>query len=64
MAKTRTNDECAVCINAFDGINGRYCHKLHRYVEHAATPPCQPSQLSTNSNKSKSVSSEKEDTGC
>ena len=56
---TTTNDECLVCVNAFNGINGRFCHKLGRYVEHAQEPPCQPTHLSTNSNKDKSVSLEK-----
>lgn len=50
-----TNDECQVCINAFNGINGRFCCKLHRYVEYAVVPPCQPTQLSTNSNTHQSV---------
>lgn len=48
--RSETNDECQVCINAFNGINGRFCCKLHRYVEYAVVPPCQPTQLSTNSN--------------
>ena len=50
------NDECMVCVNAFNGINGRFCHKLRRYVKHEPTPPCHPTKLSTNSNNTKSVS--------
>lgn len=35
-----TNPRCAACPTAHDGINGRYCHVLKRYVEHDPEPRC------------------------
>lgn len=31
---------CADCQYALNALNGRYCTKLQRYVEYAATPQC------------------------
>ena len=35
-----TNAFCASCRHTYRAINGLYCSKLRRYVEHAKTPPC------------------------
>lgn len=35
-----SNPVCQSCPLAHNGINGRYCKKLSRYVEHNAQPPC------------------------
>jgi hypothetical protein len=35
-----TNEQCAQCELAYNGINGRYCKILRRYVEHAPAPLC------------------------
>lgn len=37
---THTNGRCAVCSEAYNAINGRYCRPLGRYVEHHAVPQC------------------------
>lgn len=37
---TRTNPTCQKCKKAHNGINGRYCDELHRYVEYDKFPPC------------------------
>lgn len=34
------NSLCATCPAAHNGINGRYCHRLSRYVEHDKEPKC------------------------
>lgn len=34
------NPYCATCLNAHNGINGRYCNKNRRYVEHDKAPVC------------------------
>ena len=39
---SHTNPECAVCKEAFNGLNGRYCNRLKKYVEYAAQPLCKP----------------------
>ena len=56
------NDECQVCIDGGNGVNGRYCYELQRYVEYEQTPPCHSESFSTNSNKGKSVFPEKTET--
>lgn len=40
MITTRTNLTCAACKLAHNGINGRYCNLLGRYVEYDTQPPC------------------------
>ncbi len=35
------NQWCAVCKEAYNGVNGRYCRKLGRYVEYDREPKCQ-----------------------
>lgn len=37
---SHTNPICAVCPTAFNGLNGRYCSRLQRYVEHTTIPVC------------------------
>ena len=41
MTPTRTNNYCAICANAHNALNGRYCNVLRRYVEYAKVPPCE-----------------------
>ena len=41
-----SNPTCAMCPVAFNGINGRYCYRLHSYVEYAKVPPCNNKQNS------------------
>lgn len=33
---------CQHCTEALNAINGRYCKRLGRYVEHDREPPCLP----------------------
>lgn len=40
MTGTKTNKYCAACAKAYNGINGRYCNLLHRYVEYDKEPAC------------------------
>ncbi len=40
MATTKTNLICAHCDKAHNGLNGRYCRLLKRYVEYEKYPPC------------------------
>lgn len=35
------NNKCKTCQHARRCINGAWCTKLGRYVEHALRPPCQ-----------------------
>lgn len=35
------NDKCRNCNDAHNGINGRHCNKLDRYVDYNITPPCE-----------------------
>ena len=37
---SHTNPKCAVCAQAFNGLNGRYCRVLKQYVEYATEPLC------------------------
>ena len=38
---TDTNEMCAVCAEAHNSLNGRFCRKLGRYVEYERTSaPC------------------------
>lgn len=37
---SRPHPQCALCEQAYKGINGRYCNVLKKYVEYAATPQC------------------------
>ena len=37
-----TGNACHRCPLAHNGINGRYCEALKRYVEHDKVPPCTP----------------------
>lgn len=32
---------CDKCEQAHNGLNGRYCNKLKRYVEHSKTKQCE-----------------------
>nr|DAI13826.1 MAG TPA: hypothetical protein [Caudoviricetes sp.] len=34
------NSFCADCRHALNALNGRYCTKLHRYVEYSTAPQC------------------------
>ena len=36
--------KCVKCKKSYRAINGLYCEKLHRYVQHADTAPCGPQQ--------------------
>jgi len=36
----RSNDICNACREGRNCVNGRYCMRLHRYVEYAKEPPC------------------------
>lgn len=38
--KHSANPHCANCGAAHNGINGRYCPVLRRYVEHDKEPKC------------------------
>lgn len=38
--KSNTNTTCAVCDRAHNGLNGRYCDVLKRYVEYEKSPIC------------------------
>lgn len=38
--KTKTNQYCADCPRAHNGLNGRYCEQLERYVEFDKWPAC------------------------
>lgn len=38
--KAHVNPLCAACPRAHNGINGRYCEQLRRYVEHDTHPRC------------------------
>lgn len=38
--KRNTNPLCQTCQLARNNINGRYCSKIQRYVEHDTTPAC------------------------
>lgn len=40
MAATKANLICAHCDKAINGLNGRYCCLLKRYVEYEKYPPC------------------------
>ncbi len=35
-----TNQYCSSCQRSHNGLNGRYCNYVKRYVEYAKTPPC------------------------
>lgn len=35
---------CLDCKDSFNGINGLFCEKLHRYIHHADTVQCEPQQ--------------------
>ncbi len=35
-----TNARCALCAEAHESLNGRYCRRLRRYVEHREAPLC------------------------
>lgn len=35
-----TNNQCRNCVRSYNQLNGCYCMKLARIVEHCATPPC------------------------
>ncbi len=48
-----TNSQCAACANAHNGINGRYCRKLGRYVEHSGAPRC--SEKNGNNNGKRNI---------
>ena len=39
MDKCR-NIICEECILAYNGLNGRYCSKLQKYVTYYEEPPC------------------------
>jgi hypothetical protein len=41
---THCNTTCAICVTAHNGINGRYCDILGRYVEYDKEPPCRTTQ--------------------
>lgn len=44
--------KCKICSEAHNGLNGRYCLRLKRYVEHSAAPPCgQKSDQTTMNNQ-------------
>lgn len=34
------NPYCETCHLAHNGLNGRYCEQLRRYVEHEKEPRC------------------------
>lgn len=36
----QTNPQCATCEKAYNGLNGRFCNVLKKYVEYAAKPLC------------------------
>lgn len=36
----KPNPFCSSCPTAHNGINGRYCHIIRRFVEYDITPPC------------------------
>jgi hypothetical protein len=38
---TYTNKKCLACTKAYNGINGRFCPVLRRYVEYAKSPLCE-----------------------
>lgn len=38
---TNTNPTCAQCQDAHNGVSGRYCKLLKRYVEYAPEPICE-----------------------
>lgn len=40
MSKSETNEICANCLKAFNGVNGRYCSEFGYSVEWAVNPPC------------------------
>lgn len=35
---------CTDCKDSFNGINGLFCERLHRYIHHADTVQCEPQQ--------------------
>lgn len=39
---TEQTPDCRRCTNAHNGVNGRYCKPLRRYVEHSPRPLCLP----------------------
>lgn len=41
---------CIDCKDSFNGINGLFCDKFHRYIHHADTVPCEPQQQESNMN--------------
>lgn len=41
---------CLDCKDSFNGINGLFCEKLHRYIHHADTVLCEPQQKINNMN--------------
>ena len=42
--------KCVKCKKSYRAINGLYCEKLHRYVQHADTAPCEPQKTDNNMN--------------
>lgn len=38
---TRSNPYCTTCLNAHNGLNGRFCNVLGKYVEYDKTPKCE-----------------------
>ena len=50
------NTKCKHCQDARHCINGAWCTKLGRYVEHALRPPCQDEK---NNNQSKTTMEQK-----
>ena len=37
---TKTNEICAQCLKAYNGLNGRFCNELGCYVEWDSEPKC------------------------
>lgn len=40
MRRTTAPAACLACGDGANLLNGRYCRKAGRYVEHDAAPPC------------------------
>lgn len=36
----QTNEVCAQCLKAYNGLNGRFCNELGCYVEWDKEPKC------------------------
>lgn len=40
--------QCAACAEAINAINGRYCLRLRRYIQHQPQPLCKKEPLKPN----------------